>query len=49
MRPKPKSSKNQPKYLPYIAEYIANLRGQQIDDFALQTYQNSRSFFGLTY
>lgn len=49
MRPKPKSSKNEPKYLPYIAEYIAKLRGQAVDDFALQTYQNSRSFFGLPY
>ncbi|QQX79752.1 TatD family hydrolase [Shewanella sp. KX20019] len=49
MRPKPKSSKNEPKYLPYIAEYIANIRGQTVDDFALKTYQNSRSFFGLPY
>ncbi len=49
MRPKPKSSKNEPKYLPYIAEYVAQLRQQPFDDFALQTYQNSRSFFGLPY
>lgn len=49
MRPKPKSSKNEPKYLPYIAEYVANLRQQPFDDFAQQTYRNSRSFFGLPY
>ena len=49
MRPKPKSSKNEPKYLPYIAEYVAQLRQQSVEDFAQQTYQNSRSFFGLPY
>lgn len=47
MRPKPKSSKNEPKYLPYIAEYIAVLRQQPVKDFASQTYINSRTFFGL--
>ncbi|MEZ9819510.1 TatD family hydrolase [Shewanella sp. 10N.286.45.A1] len=49
MRPKPKSSKNEPKYLPYIAEYVAQIRQQSVEDFAQQTYQNSRSFFGLPY
>ncbi|MCL1139277.1 TatD family hydrolase [Shewanella pneumatophori] len=47
MRPKPKSSKNEPKYLPYIAQYIATLRKQNLEDFAAQTYSNSRTFFGL--
>ncbi|WOT04826.1 TatD family hydrolase [Shewanella youngdeokensis] len=49
MRPKPKSSKNEPKYLPYIANYIATLRGQPSAVFAQQTYENSRSFFGLPF
>ncbi|GIU12009.1 TatD family hydrolase [Shewanella sp. MBTL60-007] len=49
MRPKPKSSKNEPKYLPYIAQYIADLRKQSIDDFSAVTYKNSRTFFGLEY
>ncbi|MGS0682750.1 TatD family hydrolase [Shewanella sp. 125m-7] len=47
MRPKPKSSKNEPKYLPYIAQYIADLKQQEIDTFAENTYRNSRQFFGL--
>lgn len=47
MRPKPKSSKNEPQYLPYIAEYIANLRGLPAEVFATQAYQNSVDFFGL--
>ena len=47
MRPKPKSSKNEPQYLPYIAQYIATLRQQDPTDFAAQTYQNSLEFFGL--
>ncbi|MCL2912204.1 TatD family hydrolase [Shewanella corallii] len=47
MRPKPKSSKNLPKYLPYIAEYIAGLRRQQPDQFAARTLANSRRFFRL--
>lgn len=47
MQPKPKSSKNEPKYLPYIAQYIADLRQQDIDYFSAVTYKNSRTFFGL--
>ena len=47
MRPKPKSSKNKPEYLPYIANYIANLRGEDADEFAKRCYQNSLAFFNL--
>ena len=47
MRPKPKSSKNEPQYLPYISQYVATLRGQDPKQFATQTYQNSVDFFGL--
>ncbi|RTR37790.1 hydrolase TatD [Shewanella canadensis] len=47
MRPKPKSSKNEPQYLPYISRYIAKLRGQDPEQFSAQTYQNSVDFFGL--
>lgn len=47
MRPKPKSSKNEPQYLPYIAQYIATLREQNPTEFAAKTYQNSVKFFGL--
>lgn len=47
MRPKPKSSKNKPEYLPYIAQYIANLRGENPQDFAKHCYNNSLAFFNL--
>ncbi|GIU14023.1 MULTISPECIES: TatD family hydrolase [unclassified Shewanella] len=47
MRPKPKSSKNEPKYLPYIAQYVAALRQQELNEFADISYRNSRRFFGL--
>lgn len=47
MRPKPKSSKNEPQYLPYISQYVASLRGQTAADFAAQVYSNSCEFFGL--
>ena len=47
MRPKPKSSKNLPKYLPYISEYIAHLRQQDPREFAQNCYQNSLSYFNL--
>lgn len=47
MRPKPKSSKNKPQYLPYISAYIADLRGQDHQEFAQRVYENSVDFFGL--
>ncbi|MEI6859827.1 MAG: TatD family hydrolase [Shewanella sp.] len=47
MRPKPKSSQNKPQYLPYISEYIADLRGQNHRVFAQLVYQNSVDFFTL--
>ncbi|MCL1088933.1 TatD family hydrolase [Shewanella profunda] len=48
MRPKPKSSKNKPEYLPYIAKYIADLRGENADEFAAHCYKNSLAFFNLS-
>ncbi|WP_428636581.1 TatD family hydrolase [Shewanella sp.] len=47
MRPKPKSSKNKPQYLPYISQTIAALRGENANAFARQAYLNSCEFFGL--
>ncbi|MCG9698233.1 TatD family hydrolase [Shewanella sp. Isolate11] len=47
MRPKPKSSKNEPQYLPYISQYIASLRGQNAAEFAAQVYTNTCKFFSL--
>lgn len=45
MRPKPKSSRNEPKYLPYIAQAIANARQQSLDTLIDQTTKNSQCFF----
>lgn len=47
MRPKPKSSKNVPCYLPYISEYIAKLRKQEPKIFAQHCYQNSLHYFNI--
>jgi len=48
MRPKPKSSRNEPKYLPYIAKVIANARQQELQYFIDNTEKTTRSFFNLT-
>jgi len=47
MRPKPKSSRNEPKYLPYIAQTIADARGESLKQLVQQTEQNSKLFFKL--
>jgi TatD DNase family protein len=48
MRPKPKSSRNEPKYLPYIAETIAHARQQSLSHFLSNTEKTTQSFFNLT-
>jgi TatD DNase family protein len=45
MRPKPKSSRNEPKYLPYIAQAIADARDESLKQLVQQTEQNSKLFF----
>ncbi|MGI2172056.1 TatD family hydrolase [Shewanella sp. MF05960] len=47
MRPKPKSSKNLPQYLPYIVQVMAQLRQQSETELAQYCFQNSCDFFGL--
>jgi TatD DNase family protein len=47
MRPKPKSSKNLPQYLPYIVQYLAKIRGVPEAALAESCYQNSCEFFAL--
>ncbi|MDF0535191.1 TatD family hydrolase [Shewanella sp. A32] len=47
MRPKPKSGRNEPKYLPYIAEYVAGILQQSPERLAQQCYTNSLRLFGL--
>jgi len=48
MRPKPKSSRNEPKYLPYIAQTIAHARQQSLSTFLNNTEKTTQSFFNLT-
>jgi len=48
MRPKPKSSRNEPKYLPYIAKTIAEARQQDLQSLLVNTQKTSNKFFNLT-
>ncbi len=47
MRPKPKSSRNLPQYLPHIAATIAQLRNTSLENLSLQCYSNTKQFFNL--
>lgn len=47
LKPKPKSRRNEPKYLPHIAQFIAQLRGMSYDELAAVTTANSKQFFHL--
>lgn len=42
---KPKSRRNEPKYLPAIAEFIATLRGVSLEFVKQMTWQNSLQLF----
>lgn len=47
MRPKPKSSRNEPAYLSHIAKKVAQLRGEAPAALAAQTTANARRLFKL--
>ena len=47
LRPKPKSSRNEPCHLPHIGRVIAGLRGMDYDALAQATTENARRFFAL--
>jgi len=47
LRPKPKSSRNLPQYLPHIAKVIAKARNTSLESLSMQCYANSVKFFGL--
>lgn len=47
MRPKPKSSRNEPKFLPYIAQRIALAREQSLEVLIKNTKKTSQDFFNL--
>jgi len=45
--PRPKSRRNEPKFLPHIAAAVAQLRGESVEAVAASTTQNAIRFFGL--
>ncbi len=47
LRPKPKSSRNEPKYLPHIAETVALAREQSLQQLISNTHKTSQAFFNL--
>ncbi|MBU2869558.1 TatD family hydrolase [Colwellia sp. E2M01] len=47
IRPKPKSSRNEPSYLPYILKEIANITGIDQAEIARQTRMNAQNVFNL--
>ncbi|KGJ97493.1 TatD family hydrolase [Colwellia psychrerythraea] len=48
IRPKPKSSRNEPSYLPFIVKEIASITGLDQDVIAWQTSLNSEKLFDFT-
>ncbi len=48
VRPRPKSRRNEPMYLPEVVRVIAEARGQSEQHIAEQTTANATRFFGLT-
>jgi TatD DNase family protein len=47
IKPKPKTRRNEPMYLPEVLNVVAEARGQSVDHVATLTTQNARRFFGL--
>ncbi|MEL7185829.1 MAG: TatD family hydrolase [Pseudomonadota bacterium] len=47
IRPKPKTRRNEPMYLPEVARVVAEARGQSIEHIAKITTANAKRFFGL--
>ena len=47
MQPKPKSRRNEPAYLPVIAQMVARLTNRTMDELATLTWQNSCRLFAL--
>lgn len=45
MQPKPKNRRNEPAYLPVVAQMVAQLTGRPLDELAILTWQNSQCLF----
>lgn len=48
IRPKPKSSRNEPKYLPYVADTLAQAMGIDTNTLIMHTSNNAKQFFQIT-
>ena len=48
IQPRPKKMRNEPAYLPHIAEQISRHRGDSIEQLSVYTMQNSLRFLGLS-
>lgn len=47
LNPKPKSRRNEPSYLPHIAQTVAALRGEPVDAVARASTRNAEALFGI--
>ncbi|MDH3490923.1 MAG: TatD family hydrolase, partial [Gammaproteobacteria bacterium] len=47
LRPKPRTRRNEPAYLPEVLKTVAEARGQSVDHVATITTANAVRFFGL--
>lgn len=47
LKPKPKSRRNEPQYLPHIVQVMANILNKDYDTLAEQTTLSAQSFFNL--
>jgi TatD DNase family protein len=47
IRPAPRTRRNEPSYLPYVARAIAAARGEPVEAVAIATTATARRFFGL--
>ncbi len=47
LMPRPKSRRNEPRYLPHIAQTVAKLRGESVETVAATSTLNALGFFGL--
>jgi TatD DNase family protein len=45
LNPKPRSRRNEPMYLPHIAEVVAKARGESVEALAAHTTATARAFF----
>ncbi|VAW46159.1 Uncharacterized metal-dependent hydrolase YcfH, partial [hydrothermal vent metagenome] len=47
LKPKPKTRRNEPKYLPHIAAYIAQQINLSTEELVALTTENSKTFFNI--